>query len=82
MIAMLTMTAKVHDDRMLREHRGLRDLRDWPWAGSANYSEGAAYPHTSLAVSTISDNFAISSSIVRAFPSTVDENPHWGLRHS
>ena len=42
----------------------------------------AIYPQTSRAVSTISDNFAISSSIVSAFPSTVDENPHCGLRQS
>ena len=39
-------------------------------------------PHTSRAVSTMSDSFAISSSIVSALPSTVDEKPHCGLRHS
>src|SRR4051794_31456458 len=39
-------------------------------------------PQTSRATSTMSASFAFCSSIVSAFPSTVDEKPHCGLRQS
>src|SRR5579862_293094 len=39
-------------------------------------------PQTSRATSTTRRNFAFSSSIDSALPSTVEEKPHCGLRHS
>ncbi len=41
-----------------------------------------AQPQTSWAVSTTRRSLAISSSWVRALPSTVEEKPHWGERQS
>src|SRR6185437_4298880 len=43
---------------------------------------GSSQPHTSAAVSTTSSSFFTCSAIVRRLPSTVEENPHWGDRHS
>src|ERR1700689_3257851 len=45
-------------------------------------SRKRAQPHTSLAVSTISRSLAACSSGVSTLPSTVEEKPHWGDRHS
>src|ERR1700731_2121707 len=39
-------------------------------------------PHTSRATSMTRRNLAFSSSIESALPSTVEEKPHCGLRHS
>ena len=41
-----------------------------------------AYPQTSCATSTTRRSFAHCSSSVRAFPSSVEANPHWGERQS
>jgi hypothetical protein len=43
---------------------------------------GGAQPHTSAAVSTTSRSLARCSSAVSLFPSTVEEKPHCGDRHS
>jgi hypothetical protein len=50
--------------------------------GLAHLPGGRAQPHTSAAVSTTSLSLARCSSAVSLFPSTVEEKPHCGDRHS
>ena len=50
--------------------------------GRGERLEARSQPHTSAAVSTTSRSFAISSSRVIRFPSTVEEKPHCGERQS
>ena len=50
--------------------------------GRQKANERPRQPHTSWAVSTMRRSLANCCSWVRSLPSTVEEKPHWGDRHS
>ena len=60
--------------------RSTTDMTPTLWVTAARTT--AHDPQTAAAVSTISASLAACSSWVRALPSTVEEKPHCGDRHS